>query len=39
MYVWKLLNASISAKTIRHVHLTLQKTMDYAQKIERIPAC
>ena len=35
MYVQKLFNPAISSKTVRHVHPTLQKTIDYAQKIER----
>ena len=35
MYTPKLFNHSVSAKTIRHAHLTLQRPIDYAQKIYR----
>ena len=35
MHAPKLLNLAISAQTMRHAHPTLQKAIDYAQKIER----
>ena len=34
MYVHKLFDPAISAKTVRHLHPALQKAIDYAQKIE-----
>ena len=35
MYAQKLFNPAISSKNIRHAHATLQRAIDYAQKIER----
>ena len=35
IHVQRLFNPAISAKTIRHVHPTLQKAIDYAQKFDR----
>ena len=39
MYAQKLFNPAVSAKMIRHVHSTLPKTTDYAQKIKRFHPC
>ena len=35
MNAQKLFNPLLITKIIQHAHLTLQKTIDYAQKIER----
>ena len=35
MYIQKLFNSAVSSKTIWHAHATLQKAIDYVQKIER----
>ena len=35
MYIWKLINPVISTKAIRYPHPTLQKVIDYTEKIEK----
>ena len=35
MYAQELSNPAISSKTISHAHQTLQKAIDFVQKIER----
>ena len=35
MFAVKLFNATISSRTIHHAHQTLEKAMDYVQKLER----
>ena len=35
MYLQKVFNPMISSKTIQHAHPTLQKAIDYVQKVER----